>query len=156
MLKELVDKVENDDDPEEKAKKKETTSKTQGTKDGKTLLEIKKQWINYTGYRDNYEKNLKIVIDDEKTTPENKNKAEGLLKKLDEQYKFDASKDMPDPTTTTGLKITTPRFTSNEAYKKEYKKRGNKLLKKIKENSVPDDEDKKNIKLIEEYYKLFD
>ena len=62
---------------------------------------------------------------------------------------------MPLPTTTTNLKIIKPRFTSSEAYKKEYKKRGNKLLKKIKESSVLDDEDKKNIKLIEEYYKLF-
>ena len=91
-----------------------------------------------------------------KQKPENKTNAEGLLKKLDDQYKFDASKDMPDPTTTTNLKIVEPRFTSSEAYKKEYKKRGNKLLKKIKENSVPDKEDKKNIKLIEDYFKLFD
>jgi hypothetical protein len=126
-----------------------------GTKDGKNLLEIKKQWINYTGYRDNYERNLKAVLDDEKTTPENRTKAEDLLKKLGEQYKFDASKDMPDPTTTTKLKINTPRFSANEEYKKEYKKRGNKLLKKIKESAILDDEDKKNIKLIEEYYKLF-
>ena len=72
------------------------------------------------------------------------------------EYKFDASKDMPDPTTTTNLKIVEPRYKSSEAYKKEYKKRGNKLLKKIKENSVPDKEDKKNIKLIEDYFKLFD
>ena len=28
--------------------------------------------------------------------------------------------------------------------------------KKIKESAILDDEDKKNIKLIEEYYKLFD
>ena len=85
-----------------------------------------------------------------------KTEAENLVKKLDEQYKFDASKDMPDPTTTTNLKIVEPRYKSSEAYKKEYKKRGNKLLKKIKENSVPDKEDKKNIKLIEDYLKLFD
>ena len=39
---------------------------------------------------------------------------------------------------------------------KEYKKRGNKLLKKIKESAVLDIEDKKNIKLIEDYFKLFD
>jgi hypothetical protein len=155
MMQELVDRAENDD-PEERANKKEASSKTMGTKDGKNLLEIKKQWINYTGYRDNYEKNLKAVLDDEKTTPENRTKAEDLLKKLDEQYKFDASKDMPDPTTTTNLKIVEPRYKSSEAYKKEYKKRGNKLLKKIKENSVPDKEDKKNIKLIEDYFKLFD
>jgi hypothetical protein len=100
--------------------------------------------------------NLKSVLNDEKTTPENKTKAEDLLKKLDDQYKFDATKDMPDPTTTTNIKIVEPRYKSNEAYKKEYKKRGNKLLKKIKENSVPDKEDKKNIKLIEDYFKLFD
>ena len=155
MMQELVDRAENDD-PEERAIKKEATSKTQGTKDGKNLLEIKKQWINYTGYRDNYEKNLKSVLNDEKTTPENKTKAEDLLKKLDDQYRFDATKDMPDPTTTTNINIAEPRYKSNEAYKKEYKKRGNKLLKKINENSVPDKEDKKNIKLIEEYFKLFD
>ena len=81
-------------------------------------------------------------------------KQKAFLKKLDEQYKFDAIKYMPDPTTTTKIVIVKPRFTSSEAYKKEYKKRGNKLLKKIKENSVPDEEDKKNIKLIEEYFKL--
>jgi hypothetical protein len=155
MMQELVDRAENDD-PDERAKKKEATSKTQGTKDGKNLLEIKKQWITYTGYRDNYEKNLKAVLDDDKTTPEKRTIAEDLLKKLDEQYKFDASKDMPDPTTTTNLKIVEPRYKSSEAYKKEYKKRGNKLLKKIRENSVPDKEDKKNIKLIEDYFKLFD
>jgi hypothetical protein len=154
-MQELVDRAENDD-PEERAIQKEATSKTMGTKDGKSLLEIKKEWINYTGYRDNYEKNLKIVIDDERTTPENKTKAEGLLKKLDDQYKFDAGKDMPDPTTTPNIKIVEPRYKSSEAYKKEYKKRGNKLLKKIKENSVPDKEDEKNIHLIEEYFKLFD
>ena len=156
MLKELVDKVENDDDPEEKANKKEATSKTQGTKDGKNLVKIKKQWINYVGYSDNYEKNLKTVIDDTTTTEENKTKAKDLLKTLDEQYKLDANEDIPDPTTTTKLKIVKPRFTSNEAYKKEYKKRGNKLLKKIKESAVLDIEDKKNIKLIEDYFKLFD
>ena len=155
MMQEIVDRAENDD-PEERAIKKEASSKTMGTKDGKNLLGIKTQWINHTGYRDNYEKNLKNVLEDEKTTPENKTKAKGLLKKLDEQYKFDASKDMPDPTTTTNLKIVEPRYKSSEAYKKEYKKRGSKLLKKIKENSVPDKEDKKNIKLIEDYFKLFD
>ena len=127
-----------------------------GTKDGKKLLEIKKQWINYTGYRDNYEKNLKDVIDNDSTTEDNKTKAEELLKTLDDQYKLDASEDMPNPTTTTKLKINTPRFTANEAYKKEYKKRGNKLHRKIKESSVLDAEDKKNIELIESYYKLFD
>jgi hypothetical protein len=77
MMQELVDRAETDD-PEERANKKEATSKTQGTKDGKNLLEIKKQWINYTGYRDNYEKNLKNVLDDDKTTPENKTKAGDL------------------------------------------------------------------------------
>ena len=40
MVSELVDKVENDD-PEEKAIRKEATSKTQGTKDGKHLLKIR-------------------------------------------------------------------------------------------------------------------
>ena len=66
------------------------------------------------------------------------------------------SKDMPDPTTTTNIKIVEPRFKSNEAYKKKYKKRGNKLLKKLREGVVIDDEDQKNIKLIEDYFKLFD
>ena len=154
MLSELVDKVENDD-PEEKAIRKEATSKTQGTKDGKNLLKIKKQWINYVGYRDNYEKNLKSVMKDA-TAQDDKDKAEELLKTLDEQYKLDASEDMPNPTTTTKLKIGKPRFTGNEAYKKEYMKRGNKLLRKIRESSVLDAEDKKNIKLIEDYFKLFD
>ena len=79
MMQELVDRAENDD-PEERAIKKEATSKSMGTKDGKNLLEIKKHWINYTGYRDNFEKNLKAVLVDEKTTPENRTKAEGLLK----------------------------------------------------------------------------
>ena len=63
---------------------------------------------------------------------------------------------MPNPTTTTKTKINKPRFTANEAYKKEYKKRRNKLLKKIKESAILDAEDEKNIKLIEEYFKLFD
>jgi len=89
------------------------------------------------------------------TTKDDRIKAEELLRTLDDQYKLDANEDMPNPTTTTKLKINTPRFTANEAYKKEYKKRGNKLLKKIKESAILDDEDKKNIKLIEEYYKLF-
>jgi hypothetical protein len=48
VMKELEEKME-DDDPEERANKKEASSKTMGTKDGKNLLEIKKQWINYTG-----------------------------------------------------------------------------------------------------------
>jgi len=39
---------------------------------------------------------------------------------------------------------------------KRSKKRGNKLLKKMRESVVIDDEDKKNIELIESYYKLFD
>jgi hypothetical protein len=155
MLSELIDKVENDD-PDERASKKEASSKTQGTKDGKSLTKIKKQWVNYVGYRDNYEKNLKAVMGSDSTTKDDRTKAEELLRTLDDQYKLDASEDMPNPTTTTKLKINTPRFTANEAYKKEYKKRGNKLLKKIKESAILDDEDKKNIKLIEEYYKLFD
>jgi hypothetical protein len=99
---------------------------------------------------------LKNVLDDDKTTPKNKTKAEDLLKTLNDQYKLDATEDMPLPTTTTNLKIIKPRFTSSEAYKKEYKKRGNKLLKKLREGVVIDEEDKKNIKLIEDYFKLFD
>ncbi len=90
------------------------------------------------------------------TTKDDRTKAEELLRTLDDQYKLDASEDMPNPTTTTKLKINTPRFTANEAYKKEYKKRGNKLLKKLREGVVIDEEDKKNIKLIEDYFKLFD
>ena len=155
MLQELKDKVENDD-PEERLNKKEASSKTQGTKDGKKLMKIKIQWINYIGYRDNYEQNLKAVRDNDSTSKDDKKKAEELLKILDEQYKRDASVDMPNPTTTTKLKINKPRFTTNEAYKKEYKKIGNKLLKKIKESAVLDAEDEKNIKLIEDYFKLFD
>ena len=156
VMKELEERME-DDDPEERANKKEASSKTQGTKDGKSLTKIKKQWINYIGYRVNYEKNLKDVIDNDSTTEDNKTKAEELLKTLDEQYKLNAVEDMSNPiTTTTKIKINKPRFTANEAYKKEYKKRGNKLLKKIKESAILDAEDEKNIKLIEEYFKLFD
>ncbi len=40
MLSELIDKVENDD-PDERASKKEASSKTQGTKDGKSCTKIK-------------------------------------------------------------------------------------------------------------------
>ncbi len=83
---------------------KKATSKTQGTKDGKKLLNFKPQWIDYIGYRDNYESNLKTVLDDDKETPKNRTKAEELLKKLDDKYKLDAVKDIPDPTTTTDLK----------------------------------------------------
>jgi len=122
-IDELKDKIENDDDPEEKAKKKEATSKTQGTKDGKNLSAIKKQWINFVGYRDNYEKNLKSVIDDGSKTEEDKAKAKELLNILNEQYKLDAIEDMPNPTSAIDLKIVKPRFTSNEAYKNEYIKR---------------------------------
>jgi hypothetical protein len=63
---------------------------------------------------------------------------------------------MPNPTSAIDLKIVKPRFTSNEAYKNEYKKRAKKLLKKIKESVKLDDEDKENVKMIEEYLKLFD
>jgi len=143
-------------DPEEKAKKKEATSKTQGTKDGKNLSAIKKQWINFVGYRDNYEKNLKSVIDDGSKTEEDKAKAKELLNILNEQYKLDAIEDMPNPTSAIDLKIVKPRFTSNEAYKNEYKKKGKKILKKIKESVKLDDEDKQNVKMIEDYLKLFD
>ncbi len=58
-MKKLEDRME-DDDPEERANKKQATSKTQGTKDCKKLLNIKPQWIDYIGYRDNYEKKLKL------------------------------------------------------------------------------------------------
>ena len=51
-----------------------------------------------------------------------KNKAEGLLTKLNDKYKNDANEDMPIPTSTTGIYIREPRFPKNEAYKKEYKK----------------------------------
>ena len=63
---------------------------------------------------------------------------------------------MPKPTTTTDLKIVKPRFIKNEAYKKEYAKRGKQLLKKIRESVSLDTEDKQNIELIESYFKLFD
>ncbi len=56
---------------------------------------------------------------------------------------------MPNPTTTIKIKINKPRFTANEAYKKECKKKGNTLLKKIKESAILDSEDEKNIQLIE-------
>ncbi len=111
---------------------------------------------NYIGYRDNYEQSLKAVRDNVSTSNEDKKKAEELLKTLDEQYKLDAKEDMPNPTTTTKLKIDKPRFTTNEAYKKEDKKIGNKLLKKIRESAVLVAKDEKNIKLIEDYFKLFD
>ncbi len=39
----------------------------------------------------------------------------------------------PLPTTTTNLEINKPRFVTNEAYKKEYIKRGKQLLKKLEE-----------------------
>jgi hypothetical protein len=55
---------------------------------------------------------------------------------------------MPNPTTTIKIKINKPRFTANEAYKKECKKKGNKYSK-IKESAILDSEDEKNIKLIE-------
>ena len=130
--------------------------KTAGTKDGKKLLPIKKQWINYIGYRENYENNLRIVIDDGDTSKENKEKAKDLLNTLNEQYKLDAIEDLPIPTTTTNLTINKPRFVTNEAYKKEYIKRGKKLLKKIRESTKLYDEDNKNIEIIEGYFKLFD
>ncbi len=113
------------------------------TKDGKNLLPIKKQWINYIGYRENYEKNLRIVIDDGDSSKENKKKAKALLNTLNEQYKLDAIEDLPLPTTTTNLTINKPRFVTNEAYKKEYIKRGKILLKKIRESTKLDDEDNK-------------
>jgi hypothetical protein len=106
--------------------------------------------------RDNYEKNLKSVIDDGSAPEENKTKAKELLDILNERYKSDAREDMPNPKSAIDLKIVKPRFTSNEAYKKEYKKRAKKLLKKIKESVKLDDEDKENVKMIEEYLKLFD
>jgi hypothetical protein len=152
---ELKDRLA-DDDPDERATKKEISSKTAGTKDGKNLLPIKKQWINYIGYRENYENNLRIVIDDGDTSKENKEKAKDLLNTLNEQYKLDAIEDLPIPTTTTNLTINKPRFVTNEAYKKEYIKRGKKLLKKIRESTKLDDEDNKNIEMIEGYFKLFD
>jgi hypothetical protein len=36
--------------------------------------------VNYIGYRDNYEKNLKAVMDNESTTKDDKTKAQELLK----------------------------------------------------------------------------
>ena len=63
---------------------------------------------------------------------------------------------MPNPKSAIDLKIVKPRFTSNDAYKIEYKKRAKKLLKKIKESVKLDKEDKQNIDLIEGYLKLFD
>jgi hypothetical protein len=107
MLSELLDEVENDDS-EEIANKKEASSKVQGTRDGKNLIQIRKQWINYIGYRDNYEKNSKAVMDNESTLKDYRTKAQELLKSLDEQYKLDANEDMPDPTTTTKLKLLKP------------------------------------------------
>ncbi len=40
--------------------------------------------------------------------------------------------------------------------KKEYIKRGKKILKKNRESTKLDDEDNKNIEMIEGYFKLFD
>ena len=114
------------------------------------------EWLNYSGYRENYENNLRIVINDGATTTDNKAKAETLLSDLYDRYKMFAQEDMPKPTTTTDLKIVEPRFLKNEAYKKEYMKRGKQLLKKIRESVSLDDEDKQNIKLIESHFKLFD
>ena len=155
-LVELLEKLENEDDPEEKANKKDAASKSQGTKDGKNLSSIKPNWINFVGYRDNYEKNLKSVIDDGSAPEENKTKAKELLDILNERYKSDAREDMPNPKSAIDLKIVKPRFTSNEAYKKEYKKRGRNLIKRINESVTLDKEDKANIKIIEDYLKLFD
>ena len=114
------------------------------------------EWLNYSGYRENYENNLKSVIDDKDTTKDNKAKAENLLVDLYKKYELFAQEDMPKPTTTTDLKIVKPRFLKNEAYKKEYMKRGKSLLKKIRESVSLDDEDKQNIKLIESHFKLFE
>ena len=105
---------------------------------------------------DNYEKNLRSVIDDGSAPEENKTKAKELLDILNERYKSDAREDMPNPKSAIDLKIVKPRFTSNEAYKKEYKKRGRNLLKRINESVTLDKEDKANIKIIEDYLKLFD
>ena len=77
------------------------------------------EWLNYSGYRENYENNLKSVIDDKDTTKDNKTKAETLLSDLYDKYKMFAQEDMPKPTTTTDLKIVKPRYVKNEAYKKE-------------------------------------
>ena len=43
-----------------------------------------------------------------------------------------------------------------KSIKKSIEKEGNNYLKKNRESTKLDDEDKKNIKLIEDYFKLFD
>ena len=50
------------------------------------------EWLNYSGYRENYENNLKSVIDDKDTTKDNKTKAETLLSDLYDKYKMAMSR----------------------------------------------------------------
>ncbi len=71
---------------------------------------------------------MRIVIDDGDKSKENKEKAKDLLNTLNQQYKLDAIEDLLIPTTTTNLTINKPRFVTNEAYNKEFIKRGKQLL----------------------------
>jgi hypothetical protein len=70
---------------EEMKAQQERAPKQAGTKDGKSLSVYKEKYIDNLNYRKNYKTELEKVLEDEKVSQENREKAKELLDDFDNE-----------------------------------------------------------------------
>jgi hypothetical protein len=102
---------------EEMMAQQEKAPKTAGTKDGKTLNVYKEKYIDNLNYRKNYKTELEKVLEDEKVSQDNKDKAAKLLKDFNDELIRRAKEFLVKDTS---LETLYPVRNEYKEFKKEY------------------------------------
>jgi hypothetical protein len=102
---------------EEMKAQQERAPKQAGTKDGKSLSVYKEKYIDNLNYRKNYKTELEKLLEDEKVTQENKDKAKQLLDDFDKELIKRAKEFLIKDTS---LETLYPVRNEYKEYKKEY------------------------------------
>ena len=95
----------------------EKAPKTAGTKDGKSLSVFKEKYIDNLNYRKNYKSELDKIVEDEKVSQENREKAKELLDDFDHELTKRAKEFLIKDTS---LDTLYPVRNEYKEYKKEY------------------------------------
>ena len=95
----------------------EKAPKTAGTKDGKALTVYKEKYIDNLNYRKNYKSELDKIVEDEKVSQDNKDKANQLLKDFNDELIRRAKEYLIKDT---NLDTLYPVRNEYKEYKKEY------------------------------------
>ena len=95
----------------------ENAPKTAGTMDGKALRVYKEKYIDNLNYRNNYKTELDKIVEDEKVSQDNKDKANQLLKDFNDELIRRAKEYLIKDT---NLDTLYPVRIEYKEYKKEY------------------------------------